>query len=305
VVLALAMAARGQIGVVPKGWGAVFEHVFDWIDGMAHDMIGRGHRQYVPLLMSFFIFILFSNWSGLLPLPVMSYGHSPSVVHGSAGLGNMDSEIKADLDEGNAHAAEQKVMFESPTSSYNTTLALALISFFAFNWFGIKKNCFPSKEHEHHLEGEGHAHHSVDPFTGFVHWLGHYIQPVPMLWRTMDGGMKYVLVPMLLFLFLFLNIMEEVARILSLSLRLFGNISGEHQVKMTLFDVMRSFLAQSAAGMRAGDFLVGPAWLGVSGMIWGAALFATLLGALAGFVQAMVFTMLSLVYISHAVADEH
>ncbi len=63
-------------------------------------------------------------------------------------------------------------------------------------------------------------------------------------------------------------------------------------------------MTQSLLGLKTGN-PIGAAWLGVSGLIWGAALFATLLGALAGFVQAMVFTMLSLVYIQHAVADDH
>lgn len=314
VVIILGAVARSQIGVVPKGLGAAFEHVFDWIDGMAQDMIGPAGRQYVPLLMSFFLFILFSNWSGLLPLPVLSYQDQQVSAPDKRGLGGLDERVSHDLEEtaGSPEAEEhpkahepEHVMFEAPTASYNTTLALALISFFAFNWFGIKKNCFPSKDHHHHHEGDDHAHHQADPVTGFFNWLMHYVQPTPMLWRTMDGPMRYGLVPLLGILFLCLNIMEEFARIVSLSLRLFGNISGEHQVKMTLMDVMRSFIAQGATGLKAGQLVIGPAWLGVAGMIWGAALFATLLGALAGFVQAMVFTMLSLVYIQHAVADDH
>jgi F0F1-type ATP synthase membrane subunit a len=315
VLIALAMAARGQIGVIPKGLGACFEHVFDWIDGMAYDMIGRGSRQYVPLLMSFFLFILFSNWSGLLPLPVLSLepAHAPVVRQ----TGGLEGELQVDLqDEGpmgqeeHPAAEPQHVLFEAPTSSYNTTLALALISFFAFNWFGIKKNVFPhwgaEESHGAHAhEGDDHGHHSSGGFGGFVNWLLHYIQPTPMLWSSMDGVLKYALVPLLCILFLCLNIMEEFARILSLSLRLFGNIYGEHQLKVTLLDVMRSFLLSSLQGFQAGNLISGPFWVVVAGVIWGASIFATLLGTLAGFIQAMVFTMLSLVYIAHAVADEH
>lgn len=315
VLIALAMAARGQIGVIPKGLGACFEHVFDWIDGMAHDMIGRGSRQYVPLLMSFFLFILFSNWSGLLPLPVLSM--EPAHAPVAAQHGGLEAQVEADIEaEGPArpeeqHAAEpQKVLFEAPTSSYNTTLALALISFLAFNWFGIKKNVFPrwgaDEGHAAHAhEGEDHSHHSAGGLGGFVNWLLHYIQPTPMLWNSMEGVLKYALVPLLCILFLCLNIMEEFARILSLSLRLFGNIYGEHQLKVTLLDVMRSFLLSSFQGFQAGNLISGPFWIVVAGVIWGASIFATLLGTLAGFIQAMVFTMLSLVYIAHAVADEH
>lgn len=309
-VIALAAVARGQIGVVPKGLGAAFEHVFDWIDGMSHDMIGRGSRQYVPLLMSFFLFILCSNWAGLLPLPVLTYTPPNQVVHAStpADVANMDQQIESDL-KAEAAPETKKFLFEAPTASYNTTLALAFISFFAFNWFGIRKCVFPNwgkndiaTAHEVH-DDHGH-HHASGGIGGVFTWLLHYIQPTPMLWRSFDGGMKLLAFPLGL-LFLCLNIMEEVARILSLSMRLFGNISGEHQVKVILADVMRNFLGQSMQAFKAGSLIGGPAWLAVSGLIWGASLFATLLGALMGFVQAMVFTMLSLVYIAHAVADDH
>lgn len=311
VVILLGVLARGQIGVVPKGLGAAFEHVFDWVDGMAADMIGRGSRQYVPFLMSLFLFILASNWSSLVPLPVLEY-HPPAGAHASEhGVDSVSESAEREVDKKlhEAPPAPEHVLFEPPTASYNTTLALALISFFAFNWFGIKKNVFPTwgapSSHEHDQEGHAHSHHSSGGIGGFFTWLAHFVQPTPMLWKSLDAPMKYFLCPLLLLLFLCLNVIEEFARILSLSLRLFGNISGEHQVKASLFNVMRGFLSQSISGFSAGNIIAGPSWLMVGGLIWGVSLFATLLGALAGFVQAMVFMMLSLVYIAHAVADEH
>lgn len=308
-MIVLGVLARGQIGVVPKGFGAAFEHVFDWVDGMASDMIGRGSRQYVPFLMSLFLFILASNWSGLIPLPVLEY-QAPAIHASDNSVGQIGEEAEQNVDKKLHEAAPEAehVGFESPTASYNTTLALALISFFAFNWLGIRKNVFPKwgagSSHEHDHEGDAHAHHSSGGIVGFFEWLGHYVQPLPMLWRSLDAPLKYFLCPPLLLLFICLNISEELARILSLSLRLFGNISGEHQVKVSLLNVMRGFLSQSLAGFKVASF-AGPSWLFVGGLIWGVSLFATLLGALAGFVQAMVFMMLSLVYIAHAVADEH
>lgn len=312
VIIAMAVVGRQQVGVVPKGMAACFEHVFDWIDQMATDMIGRGSRQYVPLLMSFFIFILFSNWSGLVPIPVFSYaGSAPAVGEIHAPVGDREGKVEQTIEQAEAATKAQDVGFEAPTASYNTTLALAVISFLAFNWYGIQKNVLPGlsakfREAKAGDDAHGdHGHHSSGPVGGFFNWVLHYIQPTPMLWRSMDGAMRYLLVPLLGVLFLFLNIMEEFARIVSLSLRLFGNIFGEHQVKKTLLEVMFGFVRQSMAGLATGQIFAGGAWMGVSVIIWGAALFATLLGALAGFVQAMVFMMLSLVYIAHAVADEH
>lgn len=308
VLILLGVIARSQIGIVPKGWGAAFEHVFDWIENMASDMIGAGARQYVPFLMSLFLFILISNWSGLLPLPVLTYGateHSQGLARPSVDEA-VETELQSEgLTAEQEHSGGENLFFEPPTASYNTTLALALISFLAFNWFGIKKQVFPkwgaTPTHTH----DDHHHHAKGGPLGLVSWIGHFAQPTPMLWASMEGGLRYTLVPLLAVLFICLNIVEEVARVLSLSLRLFGNISGEHQVKASLLGVMRAFLGQSLTGFQAGSMIQGPGWLLVSGLIFGASLFATLLGALAGFVQAMVFTMLSLVYIAHAVADDH
>lgn len=308
VLILLGAIAKGQIGIVPRGFGAAFEHVFDWIDGMCQDMIGPGSRQYVPFLMSLFLFILLSNWSGLLPLPVFTV-HSDS--HVAASHQEATPENPAEIVEDDQPATEQgehhapHFAYEAPTVSFNTTLALAVISFFAFNFYGLKKSIFPAAGgHAHDHEGDEHHHHSSGGFAGLMSWFGHFGQPTPMLWNSLEGGMKILVFPLGL-LFLCLNIVEELARILSLSIRLFGNISGEHQVKVNLLGVMSNFLGSSLSMLSKGNLLGGPGYLALAGLIWGASIFATLLGALAGFIQAMVFTILSLVYIAHAVADEH
>jgi len=305
VLILLGLLARGQIGIVPHGFGAAFEHVFDWIDGMCSDMIGRGGRQYVPLLMSFFLFILASNWSGLLPLPVFTVHADTQVATSHASPEDIGREIESDEPITSEDHAPH-FAYEAPTVSFNTTLALAVISFLAFNWFGIKKNVFPSAGgHASDHDGDEHHHHSGGGIAGIFSWLGHFVQPTPMLWNSLDGMMSPLLVPPLCLLFLCLNIVEEVARILSLSIRLFGNISGEHQVKVNLLGVLATFLNSSWSAFKVGSLVQGPGFLALAGLIWGASIFATLLGALAGFVQAMVFMILSLVYIAHAVADEH
>lgn len=310
VIIGMAVVGRQQLDVIPTGLAAAWEHVFDWIDQMAADMIGNGSRQYVPLLMSFFVFILMSNWSGLIPFPVLSHKAQPVeqvTLDVSERLDSSGVVVVAEEEMKKGEEKGEHVSFEAPTASYNTTLALAMISFIAFNWYGLQKCAMPglsAKYRKQESEVEGH-HQAKGGVGGIFTWILHYFQPTPMLWRSMEGGLKYTLVPLLGLLFIGLNIMEELARVVSLSLRLFGNISGEHQAKSTMLSVMYNFMGMSLQGFSAGNFIAGPAWFCVSLVLWGAALFATLLGALAGFIQAMVFMMLSLVYIAHAVADEH
>ncbi|MBI3926286.1 MAG: F0F1 ATP synthase subunit A [Armatimonadetes bacterium] len=281
LLIVLALVARGQLGEVPVGWAAAFEHVFDWLDDLARDMMGPEGRNYVPLAMSIFLFVLLSNWSGVLPWPAIPLGGEARQTHAEA-----------------AHDVHI-LTFETPTTSYNTTLMLALISFVAFNWFGIAKQVTPRKAQGEH----DHDHHGGP--AGIVTWILHFVQPTPVLWKTLDGWMRYALVPLLGVLFVVLNIVEELARILSLSIRLFGNIFGEHQVKHNLLLTMQGFLGSAIAGFTAGAVVPFVGWGLLGGLLWLSSLFAIFLGGLAGFIQAMIFAVLTLTYIAHAVADEH
>jgi len=74
----------------------VAEVVVEAISGIAEGVIGQHSERYVPLLVSFFVFILLANLLGLVP------GFSP------------------------------------PTANFNITLGLGLISFFAYNFYGMK-----------------------------------------------------------------------------------------------------------------------------------------------------------------------
>src|SRR5690606_24190037 len=159
--------------------------------------------------------------------------------------------------------------------------------------------------HHAHDEGHGHDHHHAPAggFGGFINWVAHFWQPTPMLWRDLSGGLRYALVPFLALLFIFLNIVEEVARLLSLSIRLYGNISGEDQVMSKLLETMQGFIG-SVTAQDAG--VVGLVGYGLMAMLlWVSSFFVMCIGTLAGFIQAFIFFVLTLSYIAHAVADEH
>ncbi|MDD2400950.1 MAG: F0F1 ATP synthase subunit A [Clostridia bacterium] len=151
-------------------------------------------KRYLPFLASFFILILCSNYSGLLP---------------GAGL-----ELPG---------------LQPPTSTWSVTAGFAIVVFLATHYYGVKKKG--------------------------LKYFKHFIEPIP------------VLLP--------LNILEELVKPLSLSLRLYGNIFGEEMVVAGLFALLPLFLP----------------------------LPMQLLGLLFGFIQALVFTMLASIYISTATAD--
>ncbi|MHB2016267.1 MAG: F0F1 ATP synthase subunit A [Candidatus Xenobia bacterium] len=292
VLCFVALFAMRKVEAVPRGGQALFEHIFNWLDNLAIGMMGPIGRRYVPLCMGIFLYILVSNWIGLIPNVfewIHDYTQSPQTM-------------------------PLVSLLEPPTVSANITLAFALISFFAFIFLGIARSIERASghghdhQHDHGQEDHDHAHGEGGGFMGgIVNWLGHYIQPVPSLWASLDPPLKYFLVPLLLFLFLFLNIVEEVARIISLTFRLYGNIFGEHQVKVQFAALCVMFEQMAVKGIVAGAAgLVAFFGFGIMTIVmWASLLFVLCLGTLAGFIQAFVFALLTMIYIAHAVADHH
>jgi F-type H+-transporting ATPase subunit a len=91
--LASANAVEPEDGVTVRN---VAEMFVEAMQGLAEGVIGHGSEKYVPLLATFFIFILVANLLGLVP------GFSP------------------------------------PTSDFNITFALGVVSFVAYNYYGMR-----------------------------------------------------------------------------------------------------------------------------------------------------------------------
>jgi len=88
-------AVNPDDGVTARNAAEVF---VEMIAGVAEGVIGHGAQAYVPLLATFFAFILVSNLLGLVP------GCTP------------------------------------PTSDFNVTFALGVVSFVAYNFYGIREH---------------------------------------------------------------------------------------------------------------------------------------------------------------------
>lgn len=144
----------------------------------------------------------------------------------------------------------------APTASLGFTLGLALVVVFYVQYEGIRVN-------------------------GPLGYIKHFFGP--------NLGMKwYTVLPIFIALLMFfIEVVSEVAKNLSLSLRLQGNISGEHMV--------------------GGTF--GSMWSLTDTFYWPVQTPLVLLGVFVCLVQALVFTMLSCVYLSlftaHASDEAH
>ncbi len=60
----------------PGKFQQIFEMLYEFVDSMAHDVVGHGYHKHVALFGTLFIFILFSNLLGVVPTfesPTMYY----------------------------------------------------------------------------------------------------------------------------------------------------------------------------------------------------------------------------------------
>jgi len=138
----------------------------------------------------------------------------------------------------------------SPTANLNTTIALALVVFFSIHFFGIRKQ-------------------------GFFRYLAHFGAGVPLWLKPLMFVIEFI---------------SELARPLSLSFRLFGNIMAK-EVLLGILAFLVVFL-YSAGGVVDTAMTVVPLLLRP---------LIILLGLLVGFIQAFIFTLLSIVYVAGAV----
>jgi len=103
---------RRRISLVPGAIQNVAEIVMEGALGLMDSVLGdrKTSEKYLPLVLTIFLFVLFSNWLGLLP------GVSSIVVH---------------------QGAESVPLLRSPASDLNFTLALALIAVTFANVLGV------------------------------------------------------------------------------------------------------------------------------------------------------------------------
>ncbi|WP_454598790.1 F0F1 ATP synthase subunit A [Qipengyuania sp. SM2507] len=71
VVLFAFVALGMKRELVPGRWQMMVESLTGFIDDMLEANIGKGGRKYVPYVFSLFMFILFANLLGLMPLGVV------------------------------------------------------------------------------------------------------------------------------------------------------------------------------------------------------------------------------------------
>jgi len=148
-LLLVGFAATRRPRPVPGRLQNFVEWAYDSLDGFARSTGGPAAARHVPIFASFFIFILFANWSGLV---------SP--------VGKVE-ELRA------------------PTSDVNVTIGLALVAFTYFEAQGFRAlglgylgKFFPVREFRNGI-GAG----SIAVFVGLIELMLELVKPVTLSMR--------------------------------------------------------------------------------------------------------------------------
>jgi F-type H+-transporting ATPase subunit a len=186
VLIVFGFATTWKRDLLPKPMQVLGELIISQLYELVDDALGpEKSKTYAPLICALFMFLLLSNWIGIVP------------------------------------------HLEEPTKDLNTPLSLGLMGFVLAHFAGIKTK-------------------------GLKEYAKEYFQPI------------FFMMP--------LNVIGELAKVVSISFRLFGNIMGGSIIILVVSHLTYSIIL--------------PPFLN--------AFFGLFVGA----IQAFVFTMLTLVYIS-------
>lgn len=258
ILVVVAFLATSSMKIVPSGLQNALEAVIEYIYGLAESIAGKNVKRFFPISATIFMLVLVSNYTGLIPL-VGSLGFCHAEGEAAEHALVMDNQLAmadgnlilvapaaeepaaaAEASHGNTCDAGMKLvpLFRAPSADLNMTLALGLTTMVLVQYFG------------------------------FSDLGGSYFKK---FWNTSGQGMMKGIN-------IFVGILEaisEVARIISFTFRLFGNIFAGEVVLATM-----AFLCAYLIPL--------PFYF---------------LEVLVGAVQALVFMMLSLVFFSMAVVS--
>ncbi len=227
--IVISWVIKKTAGRAPRGvlnfFESILETLFGYFDTVTHDR--KKTIQFLPLVGSLFLFILVSNWIGLLP-----------------GIGSIGRYL---MHEGHVTLVP---MFRAATTDLNLTLAMSVIAVVTSHVLGIA-------------------------IIGTFKYFNKFVKLADLWYAFKSMNPMNILTAIIEFFVGFLEIVSEVAKLLSLSLRLFGNVfAGE-----VLLTVLAGIL----------PFILPLPFMALEIIV--------------GIVQATVFSMLTLVYLTVATTE--
>jgi F-type H+-transporting ATPase subunit a len=257
IIVVLAFFVGRNLKEKPGGLQNIIEFLIESLNGLVTSIAPKKWAPtFFPILATIFIFLLVSNWFSLLTPLLGSFGFVHPTDHGGLPVeevtfitGSPETlHEETHPDEGETHEDEggQKVMivpiFRAPSSDLNLTFGLALLTMILVQVFGLWER-------------------------GFA-YLGNFFRFGSFAKKGFLMGLIDVFVGLL-------EGVSEIAKIISFSFRLFGNIFAGEVVLIVISSLVSLLLILIFFGLEI----------------------------FVGFIQAFVFFILALVFFS--IATQH
>ena len=171
ILIVLALLATRRMRLVPRSLQNLSEFAYESLENFGVGLGGDQARPYIPLFASFFVLILFCNWSGLIPP-----------------IGKLE-ELRA------------------PTSDLNITIGLALVAFVFFESQGFRRHGvggYLSKFFPLYEFRKGIGAGIIALFVGLIELMLEFVKPVTLsmrLFGNIYGGEVALAAVSALFLF--------------------------------------------------------------------------------------------------------
>jgi F-type H+-transporting ATPase subunit a len=273
IILVIAFFVGRGLKEQPGNVQNIVEFMIESMDGLVTSIAPKKWAAtFFPILATIFIYLLFANWLSLFTPLLGSFGLIHPTDHGGIPVENviflrgsaasLHHEETESHSEGEAHPQEgesakhgeadgQQVkivpLFRAPSSDLNLTLALALVTMVLVQIFGIRE-------------------HGLFPYLG--------------IFIRVNAFKKGFWMGLIDFIIGLIEGISELAKIISFSFRLFGNIFAGEVVLIVISSLVSLFLVV---------------------IFFGFEIFV-------GFIQAFVFFILSLMFFSLATqhhGEEH
>lgn len=201
-LLSLIILVRKNLSIHPGKFQTIIEYMIGGLYSFTEGIAGDKAKQIFPYFMTFFLFIILTNWSGLIP-GISTFGF----VHHEEGKTLITPFVRAS------------------TSDLNTTLALAIISLAATHLMSIRTLGITEY---------------LSRFIPFFPFLVSLLKGKPKFTIDKSGPINVIMSffnPLVLVFVGGLELISEFVKIISLSFRLFGNIFAGEVVLTTVSNI--------------------------------------------------------------------
>ncbi len=197
VLVVVAFLGTRKMELVPRGLQNVLEYVIETLYNLVQGTVGAHAAMVFPTIATLFLFIIVSNWLGLLP------GYLIIVVEKAAEHG---------------HEVERIGLLRSANTDLNTTLALAISSVVMSQVYGVMAAGFP---------GYFLRFFNIRRYIAFFKGLAG---------RGPRQGVGSLLFGIIDLFIGILELFDEFTKVMSFGFRLFGNIfAGEVLLGVMVF----------------------------------------------------------------------